>query len=79
MKCKGPFEDWPPTMLLDLCKAIYETRSGIQHLIHLVILPQVDRFHIGLRGSVYFVIRILRERCAQNLKALTFRCWSQFN
>ena len=60
-------------MILDMCKAVYNTRSGIKHLIHLVIQSHMDNFEIALNGSVYFVMRAVRERCGKNLRILDFR------
>ena len=59
-----------------MCKAVYQIRSGLKHHIHLLILPQCDNFCIGLNGSVYFVMRALKERCATNLRILTLRCYN---
>ena len=74
LKTKGPFADWPTSMIVEVCEAVYQTRAGNKHLMHLVIHPQLDNFCIRGRGSVYFVMRVLRERCAGNLRILSFRC-----
>ena len=60
-------------MILDMCKEVYLTRSGLKHHIHLVIQPQMDTFNIALNGSVFYVMRALKERCAANLRILNFR------
>ena len=73
MNKKGPFADWPTSMILDMCKEVYLTRSGLKHHIHLVIQPQMDTFNIALNGSVFYVMRALKERCAANLRILNFR------
>ena len=73
MNKQGPFADWPTSMILDMCKEVYITRSGLKHHIHLVIHPQMDTFNIALNGSVYYVMRALKERCAGSLRRLNFR------
>ena len=70
---KGPFADWPTSMILDMCKEVYTTRSGLKHHIHLVIQPQMESFCVALNGSVYYVMRALKERCANSLRVLDFR------
>lgn len=70
---KGPFFDWPTAMILEMCKEVYLTRSGLKHHIHLVIQPHMDTFCVALNGSVYYVMRALKERCAESLRVLNFR------
>ena len=60
-------------MILEMCKEVYITRSGLKHHIHLVIQPHMDTFCVALNGSVYYVMRALKERCAESLRVLKFR------
>ena len=46
MKVEGPFVDWPPNLLEEVMEAIYAKRSGLKHLIHLVIQPHMTSFSI---------------------------------
>ena len=54
-------------MILEMCKEVYITRSGLKHHIDLVIQPHMDTFCVALNGSVYYVMR------AESLRVLNFR------
>ena len=72
MKVEGPFVDWPPNLLEEVMEALYAKRSGLKHLIHLVIQPHMTSFSIKVNGSPFQTITLLTERCAQSLKSLNF-------
>ena len=53
MKVEGPFVDWPPNLLEEVMEALYAKRSGLKHLIHLVIQPQMTSFSIKAQFSIF--------------------------
>ena len=58
----GPFEDFPPGLLEDLTRALYEHRAGLKHLLHLVIHSQTTVYDINPHGSSFVAMRFLGER-----------------
>ena len=53
MKVEGPFVDWPPNLLEEVVEALYAKRSGLKHLIHLVIQPHMTSFSIKAQFSIF--------------------------
>ena len=53
MKVEGPFVDWPTNLLEEVAKALYDKRSGLKHLIHLVIQPHMTSFSIRAQFSIF--------------------------
>ena len=64
----GPFEDFPPGMLEELTRAMYEHRAGLKHLLHLVIHSQTTVYDINPHGSSFVAMRFLAERLEALLK-----------
>ena len=59
MKVEGPFVDWPPNLLEEVMEALYAKRSGLKHLIHLVIQPQMTSFSIKAQFSIFDKSRLV--------------------
>ena len=59
MKVEGPFVDWPPNLLEEVMEALYAKRSGLKHLIHLVIQPQMTSFSIRAQFSIFDKSRLV--------------------
>ena len=51
LSVKGPFVDWPTSLLEELTAQIYRSRSGLKHILHLIIQPHMTRFTLKLTGK----------------------------